>query len=85
MAIQGLFYGLDAATLASLKTTYTECLTAIAVAGQSYSISGRVFTRPDLKEVADLLAEIVAAQDRANGASSTRITQSYPNFSRGPY
>lgn len=83
MAIQGLFFNLDAATLATLKAEYTACLSAIAVAGQSYSISGRVFTRPDLKEVAQLLAEVVAAEGRVSG---TRVTQTYPNFSSGrPY
>jgi hypothetical protein len=82
MAIAGLFYGLDAATLATLKTKYTECLEAIASAGQSYTISGRQFTRADLKDVAEMLAEVQAAIDRLNGA---RTTQVYPNFSYGPY
>lgn len=83
MAIEGLFFGLDAATLATLKTNYLECLNAIAVAGQSYSISGRTFTRANLKEVSQMLAETQAAIDRLNG---TRTTQVYPNFSGGsPY
>lgn len=83
MAIEGLFFGLDAATLATLKTNYLACLNAIAVAGQSYSISGRTFTRADLKEVSQLLAEAQAAIDRLNG---TRVTQVYPNFRNGaPY
>lgn len=82
MAIKGTFFGLDAATLATLKANYVECLNAIAVAGQSYSISGRTFTRADLNAVKDTLAEIQAAVDRAAG---NRVTQTYPNFSRGPY
>lgn len=77
MAIQGLFYGLDAATLATLKTNYLACLNAIAVAGQSYSISGRSFTRADIAEVSQMLAEVQAATDRLNG---TRTTQVYPRF-----
>lgn len=83
MAIEGLFFGLDAATLATLKADYVTCLQAIAVAGQSYSISGRTFTRANLQEVSQLLAEVQAAIDRASG---TRITHFYPNMSNsGPY
>ena len=82
MAIQGLFFGLDAATLTTLKSNYVACLTAIAVAGQSYSISGRTFTRANLSDVTKTLAEIQAALDRVGG---TRSTQTYPNFSRGAY
>ena len=82
MAIQGIFFSLDAATLATLKTNYVACLTAIAVAGQSYSISGRTFTRANLAEVTKTISEIQAAIDRASG---TRSTQTYPNFSRGAY
>jgi hypothetical protein len=77
MAIEGIFFGLDAATLATLKTNYTACLQAIAVAGQSYSISGRSFTRANLKEVSQMLAEVQAAIDRAAG---NRTTAYYPNF-----
>jgi len=82
MAIQGLFFGLDAATLTTLKANYVACITAIAVAGQSYSISGRTFSRANLTEVTKTLAEIQAALDRVNG---NRTTQTYPNFSRGAY
>ena len=83
MAIQGLFYGLDAATLATLKTNYIACLNAIAMAGQSYSISGRSFTRADIKEVSQMLAEVQAAIDRLNNTSTTQLL---PNFSHGsPY
>lgn len=83
MAIEGIFFGLDSATLATLKTNYVACLNAIAVAGQSYSISGRTFTRANLKEVSAMLAEVQAAIDRAAG---TRITHFYPNMSdSSPY
>lgn len=83
MAIEGIFFGLDAATLATLKTNYVACLQAIAVAGQSYSISGRTFTRANLKEVSQMLAEVQAAIDRAAG---NRTTSFYPNFNGGaPY
>lgn len=75
--IQGLFYGLDATTLASLQSEYTACLRAIAVAGQSYTIAGRQFNRANLAEVSRTLAEINAAIARANG---TAITQTFARF-----
>lgn len=76
--IQGLFFGLDAATLAQLKADYLSCLTAIAVAGQSYTIAGRQFNRANLAEVKQTIAEIQAALNRANGTS---ITQTFARFS----
>ena len=42
---RGAFVGLPVATLTSLRTKYLECLEAIAVAGASYSIAGRSFSR----------------------------------------
>lgn len=80
MAIQGVFYGLDSATLDTLKTAYTNAIVAVATAGQSYSISGRAFTRADLKELNATLAEIIAAQNQANG---TGINQTYARFGSG--
>ena len=80
MAIQGIFYGLDSATLATLKDAYTNAIVAVATAGQSYSISGRAFTRANLPELNATLAEIIAAQNFANG---TAITQTYPRFGGG--
>lgn len=80
MAIQGVFYGLDSATLATLKEAYTNAIVAVATAGQSYSISGRQFTRADLAELNQTLAEIIAAQNQANG---TGINQTYARFGSG--
>lgn len=82
MAFQGLFYGLDLATLTTLKTNLVNGLSAIAVAGQSYSISGRNFTRANMAELAQLIQEVQAAIDRLQG---TRQTNLYPDFSRTPY
>ncbi len=65
----GSLRGLDAATLALLKTDYVLCLRAISVA-QSYSIAGRTFTKANLSEVIALLAEISGAEAVASGASS---------------
>ena len=81
MAYQGLFVGLPAATLAQLQTDFTSCLTAIAVAGQSYTISGRQFTRADLKEVAALLSEVTQAI--LAQSPSSRVTRTLPNFNSG--
>lgn len=81
MAVTGQFYGLPAATLASLLTTYTTALTAVATTGQSYAIAGRSFTRADLPEIRQTIAEIVAAQNRAAG---TTRGQTYAGFG-SPY
>lgn len=77
MAIKGTFFGIDAATLQSMKADWIACLHGIAAAGQSYQIAGRQFTRADLAEVKDTIAEIQAAIERASG---TRVTQTYANF-----
>lgn len=77
MAVRGIFYGLDSSTLATLKEAYTNAIVAVATAGQSYSISGRSFTRANLAELNETLAEILAAQARAAG---TATTQTYPRF-----
>lgn len=82
MATAGKFFGLDAATLASLKEKFVTCLEAIAVAGQEYEIAGRKFTRANLSEVVDTLAEIQAAIDRNNG--TRRITSTVAAF-KSPY
>ncbi len=75
--IQGLFWGMDAATLATMQTQWQACLAAIATAGQSYSIAGRTFSRANLAEVAQMLAEVNSALQRANGS---RTTQTYGYF-----
>jgi hypothetical protein len=71
--VKGAFFYLDASTLATLKTQYVACLSAIATTGQSYSIAGRTFTRANLAEVTNILAEIAAAQRKQSGAG-TRVT-----------
>lgn len=75
--IQGLFYGMDAATLTLMQTQWQACLAAIATAGQNYSIAGRTFTRANLSEVSQMLAEVNSALQRANGS---RTTQTYGYF-----
>lgn len=82
MAILGTFYGLDAATLQELKADFILCLKKIAIAGQSYTIGGTTFTRADMKKVADMIGEIQAALDRANG--TRRTTSTVASF-KSPY
>lgn len=77
----GAFFGLDAATLQALLNSYLACLTAIATAGQEYTISGRTFTRADLAEVKAMVRDLKQALDYANG---TRLTSAFPMFT-GPY
>lgn len=77
MAINGDFVGLDAATLAELKAAFTSCLLAIATAGASYTISGRQFTRADLAQVRQTLAEINYALGQANGTITTRTVAGF--------
>jgi hypothetical protein len=63
------FIGLDAAKLTELQTAYLQVLLDIAQGGKSYTVPGRTFTRADLGEVKETLAEINAAI--AVGASPT--------------
>jgi hypothetical protein len=75
---KGDFLGIPLATLTSLRDKYVTCLEAIAVAGASYSIAGRSFSRANLGEVRDTIAELTLAIESANG---TRIRTTYANFS----
>jgi len=62
------FLGLDAATLATLKTAFTEALLAVAK-NQAYSLNGRSLTRANLSEIKTTLGQIVAAQQAADGSA----------------
>ena len=59
--IDNTFCFLPLATLLTLQTQYTQALSAIAVAGQSYSVAGKSFTKADLKNVAEILGSIAYA------------------------
>jgi len=74
---RGDFVGLPVATLNSLRSKYIECLEAIAVAGASYSIAGRSFSRANLSEVREIIAELTLAIENAAG---TRIRTTYAKF-----
>jgi hypothetical protein len=57
----GKFIHLDLATLQTMQTQWQACLAAIATAHQSYSIAGRSFTRANLMEVSEMVAELAYA------------------------
>ena len=78
MGLQKSFFGLPLATLQELQTDFTACLKAIAVAGSSYSIAGRSFTRANLAEVSQTLKELQAAIDNASGNRVRRFVPSFP-------
>ena len=62
------FVHLDVSTLQTMQSEYTTAISAVAAAGQSYSISGRSFTRANLPELTKTLADINRAINHANGA-----------------
>lgn len=72
MALQGLFVGLDPATLVSMRTEWLACLSAIASGHQSYSISGRTFNRAQLNEVSQMVAEVQFAIDLRAGTRARK-------------
>jgi len=63
------FIGLDAATLATLKTAYVAALLALAQ-NQAYSLNGRSLTRANLSEVKQTLLQITVAQQIGTGEST---------------
>lgn len=77
MASGTQYYGLPLATLQALQTAAVNCLTAILL-NQSYSLNGRTLTRANLSDVQDMIGNLQAAIDDANGTSSSRT---YVTFS----
>ena len=71
---------MDAATLATMKTEWLACLSAIATAGQNYTIAQRTFTRANLSEVKDTIAEIQHALEMVQGQ---RVRVVSANFNPG--
>jgi hypothetical protein len=78
MALKKTFFGLPLATLQELLVDFTACLKAIAVAGASYSIAGRSFTRANLAEVSDTIKELQAAIDDSRGLRVKKFVTSFP-------
>lgn len=70
------FLGLDAATLATLKTAFTEALLAVAK-NQAYSLNGRSLTRANLSEIKNTLGQIVAAQQLSDGTTTNQTLVSF--------
>ena len=77
MALNKSFFGLPVATLEELLNDYVACLKAIAVAGASYSIAGRSFSRANLNEVSQTIKELQAALDAANGRRIKRVVTAF--------
>lgn len=78
---QGLnkaFFGLPLATLQELQNDFLACLKTIAVAGASYSIAGRSFTRANLAEVSQTIKEIQAAIESATGTRTKKYIPTFP-------
>lgn len=73
--VEGKFVALDVPTLQTMQTQWLACLAAISVAHQSYSIAGRSFTRANLAEVSDVLAEISYAL-KLNSGGLKRVVYS---------
>jgi hypothetical protein len=78
MALNRSFYGLPASTLINLRDKYVACLEAIAVAGASYSIAGRSFTRANLAEVSQTIKELQSALDSVNGTRVRKTMAAFP-------
>lgn len=55
-----------------MLTEWQTCLSAIATAHQSYSIAGRTFTRANLSEVSDMVAELSYASNIKAGTLKRR-------------
>jgi len=77
MALQKTFFGLPLATLEQLRLKYLACLEAIAVAGSSYSIAGRQFTRASLPEVQTTIKELNAAIENAKGTRVRKVVSAF--------
>ena len=62
--------GLPLADLQELQSLYIQVLKDLATAGQSYSFPGRSFTRVQLGEVTQLLADVNTAIAKADNTRS---------------
>ena len=70
MATDNPFLGLDTGTLATLKTETIAAIRACLL-NTSYSLNGNSVTRADLGRLNEMLGQIQAAIDDANGNTDT--------------
>jgi hypothetical protein len=63
------FYGLDVATLTTLKSKTLDAIQAVLL-NQSYSLNGKSVSRADLAQLNQMLGTIVDAIDYNNGAAT---------------
>jgi hypothetical protein len=82
MAIQGVYYGLDLATVTQIRTEALTAIEAILKTGASYSIGGRQLTRANLQELQNTVMECTVAINRLAGPRA-RINRTFPDYSRG--
>jgi hypothetical protein len=82
MAIQGVYYGLDLATVTQIRTDTLTAIEAILKTGASYSIGGRQLTRANLQELQNTVMECTAAINRLAGPRA-RINRTFSDYSRG--
>jgi hypothetical protein len=70
MALDNPFLGIDTATLATLKTETVAAIRACLL-NTSYSLNGKSVTRADLGRLNEMLGQLQAAIDDANGNTDT--------------
>lgn len=70
MAFDNPFIGLDSGTLATLKTETIAAIRACLL-NTSYSLNGKSVTRADLGRLNEMLGQLQAAIDDANGDTDT--------------
>lgn len=76
--LAGAYRHLTDSELSTLKAEILSGITALNTTGQSYSISGRSFTRGDLDTLSNMLAAVSLAQ---NQKSSTTVRRTYVRHS----
>jgi hypothetical protein len=70
MALDNPFLGIDTATLATLKIETVAAIRACLL-NTSYSLNGKSVTRADLGRLNEMLGQLQAAIDDANGDTDT--------------
>jgi hypothetical protein len=70
MALDNPFLGIDTATLATLKIETVAAIRACLL-NTSYSLNGKSVTRADLGRLNEMLGQLQAAIDDANGNTDT--------------